>query len=45
VDKVEDLMDFFTEAKWLANFPGIVKMIENAKMDEKAKPRRKIRVN
>jgi hypothetical protein len=40
-------MDFFTEAKWLANFPGIVEMIENAKMDEfnKAKPRRKIRLN
>lgn len=29
--KVEDLIDFFTEAVWLANFPGIVKMVQKAK--------------
>ena len=39
-------MDFFNEATWLANFPGIVKMIEQAKEQEEngLKPRRKLRL-
>jgi len=46
VDEIEKLKDFFTNAKWLGNFPGIVQMIRDAKEEEqrRLKPKRLFRI-